>query len=61
MLDQAFDDLKTYDWGVDPKVLKPIDDAVYTWDFHRNTMLRFVERLDSAQQLPLLKVPGEVT
>ncbi len=28
MLDQAFDALKTYDWGVDPKVLKPIDDAV---------------------------------
>jgi HEAT repeat protein len=28
MLDQAFDALKSYDWGVDPKVLKPIDDAV---------------------------------
>lgn len=28
MLDEAFDALKTYDWGVDPKVLKPIDDAV---------------------------------
>jgi HEAT repeat protein len=28
MLDQAFDALKTYDWGTDPKVLKPIDDAV---------------------------------
>jgi HEAT repeat protein len=28
MLDQAFDELKKYDWGVDPKVLKPIDDAL---------------------------------
>ena len=28
MLDQAFDALKSYDWGVDPKVLRPIDDAV---------------------------------
>jgi HEAT repeat protein len=28
MLDQAFDALKKYDWGVDPKVLKPIDEAV---------------------------------
>lgn len=29
MLDQAFfDTFKTYDWGVDPKVLKPLDDAV---------------------------------
>jgi HEAT repeat protein len=28
MLEQTFDTLKTYDWGMDPKVLKPIDDAV---------------------------------
>ena len=28
MLDQAFEALKTYDWGVDRKVLDPIDDAV---------------------------------
>lgn len=28
MLDKAFEALKTYDWGQDPKVLKPIDDAV---------------------------------
>jgi HEAT repeat protein len=28
MLDQAFDALKSYDWGVDPKTLAPIDDAV---------------------------------
>ncbi len=27
MLDKAFDELKKYDWGVDPKVLKPIDEA----------------------------------
>lgn len=28
MLDETFDALKTYDWGVDPKVLRPLDDAV---------------------------------
>jgi HEAT repeat protein len=28
MLDQAFEALKTYNWGVDPKVLDPIDQAV---------------------------------
>jgi len=25
---------------------KPVDDAVYTWDFHRNALLGFIERLD---------------
>jgi haloalkane dehalogenase len=25
---------------------KPIDDAVYTWDFHRNALIRFVEHVD---------------
>lgn len=25
---------------------KPVDDAVYTFDFHRDSLLRFVERLD---------------
>jgi HEAT repeat protein len=28
MLDQAFEALKTYDWGVDPKVLSPIPAAI---------------------------------
>lgn len=28
MLDQAFEALKTYDWGADPKILGPIDEAV---------------------------------
>jgi hypothetical protein len=28
MSDQAFEALNTYDWGVDPKVLAPIDEAV---------------------------------
>ena len=28
MLDQAFEALKTYDWGVDPKVVRPIDEAI---------------------------------
>jgi HEAT repeat protein len=27
-LDQAFEALKTYDWGADPKILNPIDEAV---------------------------------
>lgn len=27
MLDQAFEALETYDWGVEPKVLNPIDEA----------------------------------
>jgi hypothetical protein len=27
-LDPAFEALKTYDWGVDPVVLKPIDDSI---------------------------------
>ena len=30
MLDQAFEALKTYDWGVDPAVLKPINEALVT-------------------------------
>ena len=25
---------------------KPVDDAVYTWDFHRDSLLAFIERLD---------------
>jgi len=25
---------------------KPIDDQVYTWDFHRNSLIRLIERLD---------------
>src|SRR5439155_1170293 len=28
MLDKALEALKTYDWGQDPKVLSPIDDAI---------------------------------
>jgi pimeloyl-ACP methyl ester carboxylesterase len=27
---------------------KPVDDAVYTWDFHRNSLTAFIERLDLA-------------
>jgi HEAT repeat protein len=30
MLDEALEALKTYDWGTDPKVLLPIDEAVVT-------------------------------
>ena len=25
---------------------KPVDDAVYTWSFHRNSLLSFVDRMD---------------
>lgn len=25
---------------------KPVDDSAYSWDFHRNALLRFIERLD---------------
>ena len=25
---------------------KPVEDAVYTWDFHRNSLTAFIERLD---------------
>ncbi len=25
---------------------KPVDDAIYTFDFHRNALMRFIERLD---------------
>ncbi|MDA0814859.1 MAG: HEAT repeat domain-containing protein [Verrucomicrobia bacterium] len=28
MLDKAFEALKTFEWGVDPKILDPIDDAI---------------------------------
>ena len=27
---------------------KPVDDAVYTFDFHRDSLLRFIERVDPA-------------
>jgi len=30
MLDQAFEALKTYDWGKDLNALKPIDEAAIT-------------------------------
>jgi pimeloyl-ACP methyl ester carboxylesterase len=26
---------------------KPVDDAVYTWDFHRDSLVQFVETIDS--------------
>ena len=37
MLDQAFEALKTYDWGTDPNALKPIDEAViaHAWPRRR--------------------------
>ena len=28
MIDEAFEALKTYDWGVEPKVLNPINEAI---------------------------------
>lgn len=35
-----------FDWFGFGRSDKPVDDEVYTWDFHRNTMLRVVEALD---------------
>jgi HEAT repeat protein len=29
-LDKAFEALKTYDWGIDPNVIRPIDEAIIT-------------------------------
>lgn len=34
------------DWFGFGRSDKPVDDATYTWDFHRDSMLRFVEALD---------------
>jgi pimeloyl-ACP methyl ester carboxylesterase len=34
------------DWFGFGRSDKPADDAIYTWSFHRDTALRFVERLD---------------
>lgn len=36
------------DWFGFGRSDKPVDDSIYTWDFHRDTMLRFVEALDLA-------------
>jgi len=35
-----------FDWFGFGRSDKPVDDDVYTWEFHRNSMLRFVEALD---------------
>ena len=34
------------DWFGFGRSDKPVDDAVYTFDFHRSSMMRFIERLD---------------
>ena len=33
------------DWFGFGRSDKPVDDAVYTWDFHRESLLRFIETL----------------
>ena len=38
MLEQAFEALKTYKWGIDPKGIKPIQDAVVAT--HGNAVAR---------------------
>ncbi|MEX0585033.1 MAG: HEAT repeat domain-containing protein, partial [Pirellulales bacterium] len=38
MLDQAFDALKKYEWGVEPKTLKPIDESIVST--HGNSSAR---------------------
>jgi pimeloyl-ACP methyl ester carboxylesterase len=35
-----------FDWFGFGRSDKPVDDGAYTWDFHRNSMLRFVEAMD---------------
>lgn len=44
MLDQAFDELKKYDWGVDPKVLKPLDEAVVAAHGKTDELAKLEER-----------------
>ena len=34
------------DWFGFGRSDKPVDDAAYTWDFHRDSLLRFIEALD---------------
>jgi HEAT repeat protein len=45
MLDQAFEALKTYDWGVDPNVLKPIDDAIVSSHGDAEARVKLEKRL----------------
>ena len=45
MLEQAFEALKTYKWGIDPKGIKPIQDAVVAT--HGNAAAR--KELESMQ------------
>lgn len=43
------------DWFGFGRSDKPVDDAAYTFDFHRNSALRFVERLDLTDVCPVLQ------
>ena len=45
MLDQAFESLKTYDWGADVSVLKPIDDAIVASHGNAETRRQLESRL----------------
>ena len=47
MLDKAFDELKKYDWGVDPKVLGPIDEAVVASHGNAGERAKLEERLSA--------------
>jgi HEAT repeat protein len=50
MLDEAFEALKTYDWGQDIKVLAPIDEAVVATQGDTAGRKRLEERLVAALQ-----------
>ena len=52
-LDQAFEALKTFDWGVDPEVLKPIDDAIVAAHSDPATRKNLEERLIAALKTEL--------
>jgi len=48
MLDQAFEALKTYDWGVDPKAVRPIDEAIATTHGDADARKKLESRLAEA-------------
>lgn len=50
MLDQAFEALKTYDWGTDTKVLDPIEEAVVTTRDNADARQDLEERLIATLQ-----------
>lgn len=52
-LDQAFEALKTFDWGVDPEVLKPVDEAIVATHSDPAARKDLEERLIAALKIEL--------